>query len=64
MPKYKVRVRQYMEEIAETIIEAANEEDAENKAAEFEDWNWEDGTDSGEFMVTKIELVSEFEDKP
>ena len=67
MPKFKVYVRQWVEELEETIVEAADEIDARNQVEETAsdiDWDWSDGDTVEGFEVYKVEATEDPEEDP
>jgi len=67
MPKFKVYVRQWVEELDETIVEAADEEDARNQVEETAsdiDWDWSDGDTVDSFEVYRVEATEDPEEDP
>jgi hypothetical protein len=67
MPTYRVYVKQFIEEIAEQEVEANSEAEARQMVEDGEvDFDWQDGNETGDLEVTKIELVAgeEPDDEP
>jgi hypothetical protein len=57
MPTFKVKARQYVEEVAYREVEADTEQEARDLAEKDDDWDWEDG--DGSLDGVEIVLVKE-----
>jgi hypothetical protein len=62
MAKFKVVVSQWVQEMAEKVIEAEDEQDARDKALAFDEqtsgWNWSDGDSVRDYEVIEVEELT------
>lgn len=62
MPRYRVKLSQYVQEVGYLQVEAANEADARLEALRLEDLvgvDWMDGSNSDEAEVLEVEEISD-----
>jgi len=63
MPTYKIHVRQWVEEIAEIIVDAESEEaaraqiqeDQDNLDGDSDEFDWQDGSNIDHFEIVTVE---------